>query len=160
VIPDGLEIETPPDEPVIRFRRFFRATPERVFAAWTDPEALRHWWGPAGWSLIVCEIDLRVGGRYRHVLRTPDGEQFTSWGEYLEIEPGRRLVNTFVLDITADRHSVDALDFLAEGGGTVLSGESRHESVAARDAHVSGGMERGMREGYGRLDQWIEEESR
>jgi uncharacterized protein YndB with AHSA1/START domain len=156
VIADGLEIETPADEPVIRFRRFVNAPPALVFTAWTDPAALVHWWGPAQWTLIVCEVDLRVGGGYRFVHQTPEGHRHGSSGDYLEIDPGRRLVNTFVFDGTPDRKSVDSTDFLTAPGGTLVSGISRHESITARDDHVNGGMERGMRDTYQRLDEWIE----
>ena len=156
MIPDDLEIEVPPDEPVVRFRRFVKAPPALVFRAWTEPAALREWWGPADWTLIVCEIDLRVGGRYRLVHRSPDGQLHGGSGEYLEIEPGVRLVNTFVFDGTPDRASIDSIDFLPVPGGTVVSGLSRHESITARDEHVQGGMEYGMRETYRRLDEWIE----
>lgn len=68
-VPGDLEIETPQGEPLIRFRRFVRAAPDAVFRAWTEPEQLRQWWGPADWDLVVCEVDLRVGGGYRFVRR-------------------------------------------------------------------------------------------
>lgn len=156
MILDGLEIETPPDEPIIRFRRFVKAPPARIFAAWTDPAALRQWWGPADWTLVVCDVDLRVGGGYRMVHQTPDGKRFGTSGEYLEIVPGRCLVNTFVFDGTPDRKSVDTVEFIAVPGGTLVTGVSRHESIAARDAHVNAGMERGMRDTYRRLDAFLE----
>ncbi|HEY3009576.1 MAG TPA: SRPBCC family protein [Micromonosporaceae bacterium] len=158
MIPGDLTIQTPPDEPVIRFQRLVAAPPALVFRAWTEPELLRRWWGPAEYQLIVCEVDLRVGGGYRFVHRGPDGVEYGSRGRYLEVEPGRRLVNTFTRDPAPDRESVDAIDFLAVGGGTLVSGVSRHESIAARDAHVNAGMEGGMRGAYRKLDDLMTQE--
>ncbi len=153
--PGDLEIETPADEPLIRFRRFVQAPPELVFRAWTEPAQLKLWWGPADATLVVCEVDLRVGGGYRFVHRTPDGQERGTRGEYLEIERGRRLVDTFVSDGTPDRHSVDTVEFHAVLDGTLVSGTSVHESTEARDEHVNAGMERGMRDAYRRLDEWV-----
>jgi uncharacterized protein YndB with AHSA1/START domain len=150
--PDGLEIETPPGEPVIRFRRAVRAAPAVVFAAWTEPDQLRRWWGPAEWTLVVCEVDLRVGGGYRFVHQDRDGARYGTRGTYLRIEPGALLVNTFTFDGTPGRESTDTVEFRPAGGGTLVCGTSEHESIAARDAHVGGGMERGMRDTYRRLD--------
>jgi uncharacterized protein YndB with AHSA1/START domain len=153
--PGDLEIETPADEPLIRFRRFVQAPPDLVFRAWTEPEQLKLWWGPADWTWLVCEVDLRVGGGYRFVHRKPDGEKRGMRGEYLEIDPGRKLVNTFVFDGTPDRHSVDTVEFHSVLDGTLVAGTSVHQSIEARDDHVNVGMERGMRETCRRLDAWV-----
>ena len=72
-------------EPVITYRRFVPAPPELVFEAWTKPEHLTQWLGPAYLELSVCEIDLRVGGAYRFVHRAPDGTEHGFHGEYLEV---------------------------------------------------------------------------
>lgn len=66
---NGLAIDVAAEEPVVCFRRFVDARPSLAFAVWTEPEHLRHWWGPRGFVLVVCESDLRVGGRYRYVQR-------------------------------------------------------------------------------------------
>jgi len=58
----GIELSVPTDEPVIRYRRFVKAPPELMFAMWTEPEHLRNWWGPRELELVLCEVDLRVGG--------------------------------------------------------------------------------------------------
>lgn len=150
-----LEISIPPDEPVIAFRRFVKAPPALVFAAWTDPEHLPHWWGPRRLELVVCEIDLRVGGGYRFVSRAPDGQEFGFHGEYREIQPPHRLVSTFVYEGAPDHEALDTATFEALEGGTVISGISIHDSVASRDAHVAAGMEGGMSESYERLDEWL-----
>jgi uncharacterized protein YndB with AHSA1/START domain len=150
-----LEIETPADEPVIVFRRFVKAPPELVFRAYTEPEFLKHWWGPRFLEMTVCEVDLRVGGTYRFVHRAPDGQEFGFHGEYREIEAPHRLVNTFVFDGAPDHEALDSAVFEAVGGGTMVSGRSVHDSVEARDMHVASGMEQGMNETYERLDEWV-----
>jgi uncharacterized protein YndB with AHSA1/START domain len=89
----------PPDPGVLRLERTFKATAEAVFDAWLRPEVLRRWW-PAGanWETPVAEVDARVGGRLRLVMRSPDGEEFGGSGEYLELRRPERLVFTWTWD--------------------------------------------------------------
>jgi uncharacterized protein YndB with AHSA1/START domain len=68
-----LEVIAPADEPVIITHRFINASPALVFEAWTTPEHMRQWIGPRQLTMVACEVDLRVGGRYRFVHRAPDG---------------------------------------------------------------------------------------
>ena len=82
-----LVIETPADTPEIRTRRFVKAPPALVFEAWTTAEHLREWWGPRNLQIVLCEVDLRVGGGYRIVHRAPDGQEFGFHGDYREIDP-------------------------------------------------------------------------
>jgi uncharacterized protein YndB with AHSA1/START domain len=88
-----------PDPGVLRLERTFKAAAEAVFDAWLHPEVLRRWW-PAGanWETPVAEVDARVGGRLRLVMRSPDGEEFGGRGEYLEIRRPERLVFTWTWD--------------------------------------------------------------
>lgn len=90
---------TPPDPSPLRLERTFNASLEAVFAAWTSAEVLRRWW-PAGsdWETPVAEVDVRVGGSLRLVMRSPDGEEFGGRGEYVEITPLERLVFTWTWD--------------------------------------------------------------
>jgi uncharacterized protein YndB with AHSA1/START domain len=90
---------TPPDPAALRVERTFNASPEAVFEAWTSAEMLRRWW-PAGsdWETPVAEVDVRVGGRLRLVMRSPDGEEFGGSGEYREVVPFERLVFTWTWD--------------------------------------------------------------
>ena len=74
--------------------RIFEAPRELVWRAWTDPEHLRHWWGPKGFTSPACTIDLRVGGKYLFCMRSPDGQDFWSTGVYREIVEHERLVCT------------------------------------------------------------------
>ena len=89
----------PPDPRTLRLERTFNATAHAVFEAWTSPDLLRRWW-PAGpdWDTPVAEVDPRVGGRLRLVMRNPSGEEFAGGGEYVEISPPRRVVFTWTWD--------------------------------------------------------------
>jgi uncharacterized protein YndB with AHSA1/START domain len=87
------------DRSAIRIERTFSAPVREVFEAWTSPELLRRWYPPgADWDTPVAEVDLRVGGRLRMVMRNPDGEEFGGGGEYREITPPTRLVFTWAWD--------------------------------------------------------------
>jgi uncharacterized protein YndB with AHSA1/START domain len=88
-----------PDPTVLRVERTINAPPQVLFDAWTSPEVLRRWW-PAGadWQTPVAEVDPRVGGRLRLVMRSPDGEEFGGSGEYVEMRPPERLAFTWTWD--------------------------------------------------------------
>lgn len=147
-----LEIEIPHDEPVVIVRRLIKAPPDLVFRMYTEPEHLRRWFGPRHLDLVVCDIDLRVGGRYRLVHRAPDGQEFGFSGEYRVIEPPHRLVKSFVYEGTPDNVAVDTYTFEQVDEGTLIVGRTVHTSIAARDAHVSYGMEDGLTAAHQRLD--------
>lgn len=110
----------PPDRLMLRIERTFRAPARAVFDAWTSTEVLRRWW-PAGpdWDTPVVEVDVRVGGRLRLVMRRPDGQEFGGSGEYLEITPPERLVFTWTWDgqEQEDRQLVE-VDFQEGPDGT------------------------------------------
>jgi uncharacterized protein YndB with AHSA1/START domain len=123
---------------VLRIERTFDAPVERVFAAWTSEEVLRRWLhGMRGWETPTAEVDLRVGGRIRIVMRDPaGGAEAGATGEYTQVEPPHRLVFTWVWDDHPDRPQLIELEFIerAGGGTTVLMtnsgipGEERRES--------------------------------
>jgi|SRR5262245_23362217 len=89
----------PPDPNVLRLERTFDAPADAVFDAWTSPEVLRRWW-PAGadWDTPVAEVDVRVGGSLRLVMRSPGGERFGGTGEYVEVIRPERLAFTWTWD--------------------------------------------------------------
>ena len=82
------------DRTALTLSRVFDAPRERVWNAWTDPELVKGWWGPKGFTSPAGMIDLRVGGSYLFCMRSPEGKEYWSTGKYLEIEPPRRLVCT------------------------------------------------------------------
>jgi uncharacterized protein YndB with AHSA1/START domain len=133
------------DPTVLRLERVFDAPPERVYAAWTEPALLRRWWAAEpGWTTPEATTDLRVGGAYRLSMQGSDGIVRTVAGEYLEVDPPRRLVYTWKW-VSNDYRAPDqgvtvvSVDFVAEGGATRVVLEQRdHEDEAGRDSHGRG----------------------
>ena len=151
-----LEVIAPANEPIIITRRFIRASADMVFKAWTTPEYLKQWLGPRELVMVGCEIDLRVGGRYRYVHRGPDGQEYAFGGKYLEIEAPHRIVCTTVFEMMPQFEAVETLTLEEKDGGTLITTHTRHGSIEARDAHLSGGqMEAGMTDGYERLEELL-----
>lgn len=129
--------------PELTIRRDFRASRSRVFAAWTDPAQLRHWCCPTGFSITVCEGDVRPGGSFRSCMRSPQGEDHWVTGVYREVVAPERLVFTHRwLDDSGDPgHETVVTVSLAEteGGGTRLTlHQAFFVSEASRDGHESG----------------------
>jgi uncharacterized protein YndB with AHSA1/START domain len=109
------------DPGAIRLERTFRAGADAVFAAWTNPEMLRLWYGPgADWDTPLAELDPRVGGRLRVAMRDPAGNVFGGGGEYREVDPPRRLVFTWTWDRpeAGEGTQVVEIDFTDNGNGT------------------------------------------
>lgn len=128
------------------------APPERVFAAWTDCGSMGHWYGPEGHELIVCEQDLRAGGRWRFVTRDADGEETGLRGVYREVAPPRRIVNTEAWEGMPDVETVVTSTFEAEGeGGTRFTAVVLHPTAETRAGHLESGMEWGVRQTFERL---------
>ena len=152
------EIITPAGEPVILTRRFFKAPPELVYRALTEPEYLRRWLGPRRLEITECEADLRVGGSWRLVHRAPDGTEFRFHGEFLELDPPRKRVGTFVYEGAPEHVATETMVCEPVDGGTMLVSTMVHDSVEARDMHVASGMEEGILDSYSRLDELVAEE--
>ena len=148
---------TTPSEREITFTRVFDAPRRLVFDAWTKPELLKRWfYGPPGWSLVVCEIDLRVGGAYRYVWHGPDGSDMGARGVYREIRRPERLVFTESFDEAWYPGEALVTALLAkQGGRTTLTHTVRYESREARDAALKTGMERGMEASFDRLAELL-----
>jgi uncharacterized protein YndB with AHSA1/START domain len=147
-----LEVIAPAAEPVIVTHRFIKAPVALLFRAWTEPELMKQWLGPRDMVMVSCEVDLRVGGGYRYVHRAPDGKEYGFHGKYLEIQKPNRMVCTFVFEMFPDNEAVDTLTLEEKDGGTLVTTHTRHPSLEARNGHLAGGMERGMSEGYERLE--------
>jgi len=151
-----LEVIAPANEPVIISHRFIKASPALVFEAWTTPEHIKQWIGPRELTMVSCEVDLRVGGRYRYVHRGPDGQEYGFSGTYKEIDRPHRLVCTSVLEMMPEHEAVETLTLEARDGGTLITTHTRHASIQARDGHLSEGrMEAGMTDGYERLEDLL-----
>jgi uncharacterized protein YndB with AHSA1/START domain len=154
------EIEIPADEPVINVRRFFKAPPELVYKALTEPEYLRRWFGPRRLEITECEADLRVGGAWRVVHRDPEGTEFVFVGRFLELDPPRKWVGTFRWEGAPEHEAVQTVEVAPVEGGTLLTTCMRHDSLEARDMHVANGMEYGVKEAYERLDEVVAAEQK
>ena len=151
-----LEITTPSDRE-IALTRVFDAPRELVFDAWTKPELLTRWLGiHGGWTFPVCEVDLRVGGKYRFVWRGPDGNEMGMGGTYTEIVRPERLVSTERFDEPwYPGEAVDTLVLTEKDGRTTSTLTMRLESKEARDGVLRSGMETGLESGYARLDELL-----
>jgi uncharacterized protein YndB with AHSA1/START domain len=147
-----LEIVVSDTEPAIEYRRYLAAPPELVFEVFTDPAHLAHWRGPKELQLVSCQIDLRVGGRYRYVHRAPDGTEHAFQGEYLDIRRPHRLVSTFVYEGAPHNVATETVTFQALDRGTVVVSRSVLPTFEARELYLATGAERGLNESFGRLD--------
>lgn len=150
-----LELIAPRDEPVLVFRRAFKAPASLVFEAWTEPRHLRHWRVPRGFELVICEVDLRVGGGYRFVHRAPDGSQHAFRGHYRQIERPRRLVSTFVYEAAPETEVLDEVTFEDNGGTTLVTGRTAFPTFGARELYAAAGAERGLAQCHERLDELL-----
>jgi uncharacterized protein YndB with AHSA1/START domain len=152
---------TTPSEHEIRLTRLFDAPPALVFEAMTKPEHVRQWWGRLGegYSVPVCEIDLRVGGKWKFVNRHPGGE-VTFHGEYLEIAPPGRIVFTETMDPHPEPGSVVTGEFTEEDGKTRMTVTVRYPSKDVRDMVMATGMAKGAGISYDRLEDLLAELAR
>ena len=157
-MPEKLRVDTPSDRE-IRITRDFDAPRPLVFDCWTKPDLLRRWLtGPPGWSFVVCEVDLRVGGAYRFVWRGPDGTEMGMGGVHREIVPPERIVNTQLFDQDwTGGEAVGTLVLTEKDGRTTATNTILYASKAARDGALKSGMELGMEAGYARLDEFLGE---
>ena len=152
--PDSFEVSLPSDRE-IQITRDFDARRGLVFDAFTKPELVRRWLlGPPGWTMPLCEIDLRVGGAYRYVWRSEkDGSQMAVGGVFREVTPLERLVASEKFDDAwYPGEALDTTVFVETRGITRTTITVLYESREARDAARRSGMEYGMAAGYDRLE--------
>lgn len=145
---------TTPSDREIAMSRDFDAPRRLVYEAYTKPELLKRWLGVfAGWSLAVCEIDLRVGGAYRYVWHGPDGVQMGMSGVYREIEPLDRIVATELFDDPwYPGEALGTVSFVEHEGKTTLTITMQYSSKETRDSVLQTPMEQGMNAGFDNLD--------
>jgi uncharacterized protein YndB with AHSA1/START domain len=151
-----LQITTPSEREIV-MSRVFDAPRSLVFDAWTRPELLERWLGVrGGWSMVVCEVDLRVGGAYRFVWRGPDGAEMGMGGVYREIVPPERLIATESFDDPwYPGEALDTTVLVEEGGRTTVTTTVLYESEEIRDAVLESGMARGVAESYDMLAEYL-----
>ncbi len=145
---------TPSDREIV-MTRGFDAPRRLVFEAWTNPEHLPHWMsGPSGWTMPVCEIDLRPGGAWHFVWRRSDGTEMGMRGVYREIAPPERLVSTESWGGDWPE-TINTLILSEEDGKTTISLRVLYPSKEARDAALKTGMKDGVSESFDRLAEYL-----
>jgi uncharacterized protein YndB with AHSA1/START domain len=139
------ETAAKPNERTLVLTRVFDSPPALMFKAWTEPEHLVRWWGPEGFTMPSCQIDLRPGGAYRYQMRSAEGTDHWLRGVFKEIDPPHRLVLTWAWEnVEGDMGSVGhetllTVTFADYQGKTKLTmHQAEFESVSARDAHNKG----------------------
>ena len=126
-------------KPSLAITRTLPAPPDRCFRAWTDAEALRHWFGPGANEVVLAETDPRVGGRYRLVMRSEGGEELEVSGEFREVVANRKLGFTWAWRGTPERQSLVTVEFVPAGDTTTLTlTQEEFADEAARDRHHRG----------------------
>ena len=156
--PGNLKLTTRGDREIV-ITRAFDAPRKLVFDAFTKPELIKQWLlGPDGWSMPVCEIDLKVGGKYRYVWRRDkDGTEMGMGGVYRDIVAPERIVATEKFDQSWYPGEAVGTSVLTEQGGkTTLTQTILYESREARDGVLKSGMEKGVVASYDRLAKLLE----
>jgi uncharacterized protein YndB with AHSA1/START domain len=148
-----LTLKTEGETHVIVTRRF-AASPEAVYRAHTDPALIQRWLlGPEGWTMPVCVNEAKPGGKIRYEWSNGKGQGFYLTGEYLELDPFRRIVHVermFLPDPTPDNHIETT--FAADGEGTLMTMRMTLPDAQTRKAMLATGMEHGMEASYVRLE--------
>jgi uncharacterized protein YndB with AHSA1/START domain len=146
-----------PSEREVILRRLFDAPRRLVFEAFTRPEHIRRWWGPRAYAMTVCEMDFRVGGSWRFVQRTPDGQEHPFTGVYKEIAAPERIVQTFIYDVEGirDQIVIETITFEEQDGKTILTNTAQYPSPESRDGYIDSGMEWGAIETMDRLGELV-----
>jgi uncharacterized protein YndB with AHSA1/START domain len=142
----------PTDEQIL-ITREFNAPRNLVWKAWTTPELVRRWWHANRGEVTICEIDLRVGGKWRFVSVTPDGYEAAFHGEYREVVFHERLVSTEIFEGFPDAEAVDTLTLTEANGITTATLLVQHSSKEHRDGLIESGMEAGLQDALDLLEQ-------
>ena len=146
---------TTPSDTEILIERDFDAPRHLVYRAYTEPDLVRRWWPGERGRMETCEIDLRVGGRWRYVMRANNDFEVAFHGRYSEIVPNERIVTTEVYEGAPPglQDPINVVTFSEDGGRTALSILMVVESREVRDMIIDSGMEGGMQEGMDLLEQ-------
>ena len=145
---------TLPSDREVTLTRVFDAPRHLVFEAFFNPELLKRWFGPRGWTLSVCEVDFKVGGKWRYILRGPDGKEIGMSGVYREIKAPERTVHSERFDDYPGESQVTST-WVEHDGKTTLTATVLAESKEIRDAVIKSGMEHGAAETYDKLAELL-----
>lgn len=150
-----LTITTPSDTEIVLTRQF-NAPRELVFRVITDPALVSRWWGPRNTNTRVDRMEVRQGGAWRFVCREDNGTEYAFRGEYLEIDPPHRIVQTFEFEPMAGHVSTETMTLEEKDGRTIMTARSVFASKEDRDGMIASGMEQGASETYDRLEELLE----
>jgi uncharacterized protein YndB with AHSA1/START domain len=142
------------EKPALSLQRRYPVAPEKVWRAWTDPQALKQWWGPGGPEAVsLVQLDVRVGGRFRIVFGGPQGDEHEVQGTYKEVVANRRLAFTWTWPrTTPERESLVTITFKPAAGGTELEFvHAQHFDEKVRDGHL-----RGWSEAFVKLERYLQ----
>lgn len=152
----GVTTYTTPSDQEVVITRVVSAPRRVVFDAFTNARHVPNWLiGPQGWTMPVCEIDLRPGGTWRYVYRKDDGSEMTMQGSYREVAPPERLVSTESWGPEWPE-TVNTMVLTETGGLTTITITARYPSKEARDAALKTGMKSGMDQSFARLDSMLQ----
>ena len=150
-----LKVVADPGTHEIVITRSFEAPRELVFEAWTDPDAVRQWWGQATSETVIDELEPRAGGRWRFLERDGEGNEYGFHGVYHETVAPERIVYTFEFEGMPGHVLLETVVLEEQDGRTLMTDTSVFQSVADRDGMLQSGMETGAAESYARLDDYL-----
>ena len=141
--------------PQILMEREFDAPRDVIYRAYTEPELLKQWLGPRGYTMEIDHFDLRNGGTWRYIHRDESGAEYAFRGVFHGDPSPDGIVQTFEYEGAPGHVSLDTLTLEERDGKTVARTNSVFQSIEARDAMIASGMEHGVNDGYDRLDELI-----
>ena len=152
----GTAVVTLPTETQIHVTRDFNAPRDLVYRALTEPDLIRRWWNARRGEVIICDVDLRVGGTWRYVMVTPDGTEVAFHGTYRQIVPNERLVYTEIFEmpgISDDDATVNTVTLEEHDGFTTMTSVTECHTAETRSMIIETGMEAGMQDAYDLLEE-------
>jgi uncharacterized protein YndB with AHSA1/START domain len=154
--PGSLKVTTPNDLQIV-MTRSFNAPRALVWDAMSKPEFIKRWLlGPPGWSMVVCDDDLRVGGEFHWSWRGPENAEMSMRGVYREVLPPERIVRTETFEFGCNAQAGEQLASVVltdQGATTMLTLTVSYPTKEARDGALASGMEQGVSASYNRLDE-------
>src|SRR5258706_9807582 len=142
----GTAVVTLPTNTQILITRAFDAPKHLVYRAWTTPELIKRWWSAKRGTVTTADVDLRVGGKWRWVMKTDRGFDVAFHGEYRELVPNERIVHTEIFEDAPEAGAGVTLSFTRTNGITTVTPPLEHPNEADRDIHILSGMRAGMQD--------------
>jgi uncharacterized protein YndB with AHSA1/START domain len=143
-------------EGTVTITRAFDAPRTLVWQAWTDPKMVAQWFGPRHFTIPACELDVRVGGAFRIVMRGPDGNDYPMQGAFLELVPPERLVYSFIAVDREDKHLLEGettVTFTEQHGKTTMTVKSHAVGCVPLAKQMLAGMEAGWTQSIDKLGE-------